>query len=119
MVFLCLKYYRNNKIFEHEVLQGKLIPYESEISNELDKSADASYQLVELLSKIHAQKFYYFGNISGKGKPLSEFPRNFKATLKKLGSSNKALQDVEIQRMLPYFLKQAEELPIPKSTGLI
>lgn len=73
----------------------------------------------ELLSNIHAQKFDYFGNIAGKGLPLSKFPEKFKESIKKLASTRKASQNSEIQQMLPYFLKQAERLPVPKSTGLI
>lgn len=102
-----------------EFMQGKPIPHESEISNEFAGSADAAYQLGELLSKTHAQKFNYFGNIAGKGQPLSKFPEKFKESIKKLASTRKALQDPGIQQMLPYFLKQAEQLPAPKSTGLI
>lgn len=102
-----------------EMMQGRPIPHASEISNEFAQSADAAYQLGELLSKIHAQKFDYFGNIGGEGNPLSKFPEKFKDTLKKLASTRKASQIPEVQQALPFFLNQAEMLPIPKSAGLI
>lgn len=102
-----------------EMMRGKPIPHNSDISNEFAGSADAAYQLGELLSKIHAQKFDYFGNISGKGEPLSKFPMKFRETIIKLASYRKAAQNKEIQQLLPYFLKQAEQMPVPKSTGLI
>lgn len=47
-----------------ELMQGRPIPHESEISNEFAKSSDTAYQLGELLSEIHAQKFV---NPSGPG----------------------------------------------------
>lgn len=102
-----------------EMMQGRPIPHESEISNEFAKSADAAYQLGELLSKTHAQQYDYFGNIAGSGQPLSKFPEKFKETLKKLASTRKASENPEIQQMLPYFLKLAEKMHVPKYAGLI
>ncbi len=102
-----------------EKMQGRPIPHESDISNEFAGGVDSNYQLGELLAKIHAQKFDYFGNISGQGEPLSKFSLKFKETIKKLASTRKALQDPQLQQLLPLFLKQAETLPTPKSTGLI
>lgn len=102
-----------------EMMQGIPIPHESEISNQLAKSGEVAYQLGQLLSKIHAQKFDYFGNISGTGLPLSKFPLKLAETIRKLASTRKASQNKQIQQMLPFFLKQAENMPVPKSTGLI
>ena len=97
-----------------EKMQGSPIPHENEISNEFATSVEAAYQLGELLSKIHAQKFDYFWEYFGEGQPLAKFPEKFKETLKKLASTRKASQNQEIQQLLPYFLKQAETLPVPK-----
>lgn len=102
-----------------EMMPGRPIPHNSEISNEFAQSPDAAYQLGELLSKIHAHLYDYFGNISVKGESLSKFPEKFKETIKRLASTRKAVADQEVQQLLPYFLKQAEEMPVPKSAGLI
>jgi len=54
-----------------------------------------------------------------KGFPLSEFPERLYATIKVLASAPKAQQNKEVQKMLPFFLRQAQTLKSPASSGII
>lgn len=102
-----------------EKMSGIPIPHDSEIAYELSNDSDVALQLGEFLNKVHRQAFDYFGDIAGKGLPLNQFPEKFKETIQKLATTRKALQDKEVQQMLPYFLKLASTMKPPTKAGLI
>jgi len=102
-----------------EWMRGIPVLNESELFHQMTQDKEVAYQLGIFLSKIHARQFDYFGNIEGQGRPLSEFPEKLALALKTLGAMRKAAEDRNVQRVLPHFIRQAQMMRPPKSSGLI
>ena len=100
-------------------LEGKSVRPDSEEALEIAQNKDIAYQLGCFLSKVHAQTFDYFGNLSGEGLVLKEFGHTLASVIKILGSSNKALGDPKLQALLPHYISLAREHPILDSMGMI
>jgi Phosphotransferase enzyme family len=100
-------------------IAGTSVRPESAEALEIAKNKDIAYQLGLFLSKVHTQSFDYFGNPSGEGLPLAEFPNQLASVIQILASAPKALQDLKVQKLLPHYLALARAHPPLQGTGLI
>ena len=100
-------------------LEGKSVRPESKEALEIQQNTDIAYQLGSFLSKVHAQPFDYFGNLSGEGLALTEFGDKLSAVIKILGTSPKASRDPKVQSLLPHYITLAKEHPRLESAGMI
>lgn len=98
---------------------GISVKPESKEAVEVSTNKDIAYQLGLFLSKVHSEAFDYFGNMSGRGLPLAEFPKKLASTLRILASSPKALQQPRVQALLPHYLRLAKEHPPLTSTEMM
>ena len=102
-----------------ERMEGESLVKGSELEQNFMQDADVAYKLGEFLTKIHADKYDFFGNMAKTRYPLSDFPKHLFNTMKTLASTPKASQDKLVQEMLPFFLRQAENLKPPTAMGMI
>jgi hypothetical protein len=100
-------------------LEGKSVRPESEEALELAQNKDIAYQLGCFLSKVHAQSFDYFGNLSGEGLAVAEFGQTLASVIKILGSSNKASRDPKLQAVLPHYIALATAHPVLNNMSMI
>ena len=100
-------------------VEGAPVLPESNEAEEIAKNKDIAYQLGLFLSKVHAQSFDYFGNPSGEGWALTEFPNKLASTIKILAASEKALSHPKIRTLLPHYLSLASNHPPLERTGII
>lgn len=100
-------------------IEGVSVRPESSEALEISKNKDMAYQLGLFLSKVHAQSFDYFGNLSGEGLALVEFPKHLASVIQILASAPKALQQPKVQKLLPHYLALAHAHPPVERAGIV
>ncbi|MFM8454128.1 MAG: phosphotransferase [Gammaproteobacteria bacterium] len=94
--------------------RGQAILKDSPEAEEFSHNGDIAYQLGLFLGQVHSQNFEYFGNMSGSGEALTHFPHRFAETIRHLGHAPRAKQNIDVQRLLPYYIDAAEKMPVPE-----
>lgn len=102
-----------------EKMQGDSPSHDSKLEFQVMQDKQLAYQLGQHIGSLHKTKKNYFGCFETQKHALSEWPQKLHDTIKLLGKSRKALQNKEVQQVLPYYLIQALKVKAPTSTSLI
>ena len=95
-------------------MHGERIAQGSQFEQEVMQDPEFTFQLGKHLGSLHLQNKSYYGTLEQNKQSLDTFPHKLSRVIAQLGKTRKALQDPAVQKLLPFYVAEADKLNLPK-----